>query len=115
MAKGLSITSNQRNEKQENKKIPTHICACFFYLEDSLCHILQTYPSDWLYLFLVSLCSLKEPKSNDTLVAISTFSTKILVSKSHSLLKGARTSCRKWPNLGEGKVQDELRVSCAKY
>ena len=51
IAKGLSFTSNQRNEKQENKKIPTHICACFFYLEDSLCHILQTYTSDWLYLF----------------------------------------------------------------
>ena len=31
MAKGLSITSNQINEKQENK-IPTHICTCFFLL-----------------------------------------------------------------------------------
>ena len=31
MAKGLSVTSNQINEKQENK-IPTHICTCFFLL-----------------------------------------------------------------------------------
>ena len=32
MAKGLSVTRNQRNEKQENKKIPTHIYTCFFLL-----------------------------------------------------------------------------------
>ena len=94
MAKGLSITSNQINEKQENK-IPTHICTCFFSTWKTHCviycrHILLT---GYIF-FLVSLHPLKGPKSNDTLIAISTSSTKILVSKSLSLLKGASTSCK---------------------
>ena len=49
---------------------------------------------------------------NDTPAAMSPVSTRILISKQHSSLKGARapgeiTASR----AGQGKLQDELRIS----
>lgn len=78
MAKGLSIISNQRNEKQENKKTHTHICTCILLLGRVIVSPTHRHTLLTAYIFfLIPLCSLKWPKRNDTVVAMNTSSTKI--------------------------------------